>query len=117
MAPNVLYLLWCSLNALTTSIERTISLYMYNVNQCILHYTCTCIQHSYYDHHIIVMVLLLLLLLLDAPIEPTVTLVKAVGSTVLEVSWTYKGFVNNLKEYQIEYEVVRDNEIMIPGPS
>ena len=39
---------------------------------------------------------------IDAPIQPGVTQVRSVGPSSLEVSWTYKGFLNNLLEYQLE---------------
>lgn len=52
----------------------------------------------------------------DAAVPPVVTLIKVINSSVLEVSWTYKGFFENLNEYRIEtqiYEEGRNNEWII----
>lgn len=49
----------------------------------------------------------------DAPIQPSVTLVRTAGPVALEVSWTYKGFLNNLKEYQMETQEVRESNVHV----
>lgn len=46
-----------------------------------------------------------LVLILDAPIKPSVTGVSSVSPTVLEVTWIYDGFINNVDEFRLEIQV------------
>lgn len=65
------------------------------------HSTCTHICISILVHNVSCTIHCL-----DVPIKPVVTMVTVVGSTSLQVSWTYKGFIDNLKEYQLEAQEV-----------
>ena len=41
----------------------------------------------------------------DAPVQPSVTNVSSLHSTVLEVKWIYNGFGGNVESYRIEIQV------------